>query len=129
MGVLQPRRVVDDGDAGRRREQLAGLRSGQLGPCLHVDGFAVRAEHRHAHAGGRHLEVRVGEDLDRLVDHLLLFFGRSGGQEAVDVRQKVEGDLVRIELLFDRLAGGPLVRLRSRAAMPPVRCRRRPGRC
>ena len=79
---------------------------------LHVDGLAVRAEHRHAHAGGGDLEVGVGEDLDGLVDHLLLFLGGAGGQEAVDVRQHVEGDLVRVELLLDRLAGGPLARLR-----------------
>ena len=73
---------------------------------------------------------RVGEDLDRLVDHLLLLLGGAVGQEAVDVGQQVEGDAVRIEGRLGLGAGRPGARLARRGRRRRAcRCPRPTGRC
>ena len=60
----------------------------------------MAVEHGHAHAGGGHLDRGIVEDLHGLVDHLHFFLGVVVLQEDVDVRQHVEGDAVRIDLVF-----------------------------
>src|SRR3546814_9429116 len=59
-------------------------------------------EHRHAHAGGGDLDLRI-EDLLRLDRHLPLFLGRAVVHEDVDMGDDVEGDLLGEALALDRI--------------------------
>ena len=69
---------------------------------LDVDGFAVADAHGHADAGRGDGQVRVVQDLPRLVQHLHLFGRVAAVAEGADVREEVEGDGVRV------LVGGGL---------------------
>ncbi len=82
-------------------------------------------EHRHADAGGRDLDLGI-EDLLRFHDHLPFFLGRSVVEEAVDVRDHVERDLLGeflgvglvadedVARLFEQLVHAVLPRARHR---------------
>ena len=96
--VQAVRRVVDHGQAGGAGEQLAALLRRQRVARLHVRRHGVAREHRHARAGGGHADVLLAEDLARLA-HALALLGRVvvAVLEGLDLRQHVEGDLVRID--------------------------------
>mmetsp|Transcript_7269 Transcript_7269/g.25979 ORF Transcript_7269/g.25979 Transcript_7269/m.25979 type:complete len:202 (+) Transcript_7269:1378-1983(+) len=97
------RAVVDDLDARRGAQDLARLVDGQRPVEGEVDRLAVRAQHRHAHAGRRHRDGVRLEDLGRLLDHLrlLLVVARLGVHVAV-VREDVEDVLPPEDVLRDR---------------------------
>ena len=65
---------------------------------LSADGDAVRTEDRDAHAGHGRTELVVVHDLATLVFHLHLFLRVAGVEKRIDLRDGVEGDLVRIDV-------------------------------
>ncbi len=87
-----------------RRLAQHGTRVGGGDGTLELDGdrLGVADEHRDAHTGGDHLDVRV-EDLAGLDHHLPLLLGRPVLHELVDVGDAVEGDLLGELLRLDRV--------------------------
>ena len=69
-----------------------------------LTGFGVADEHRHAHARGRQLDLRV-ENLLGLGHHLPFLLRVAVLHEDVDVRNAVEGDLLGELLGLDLPAG------------------------
>jgi hypothetical protein len=57
------------------------------------------AEDRHPHAGGDDRQAWHTQDLAGLVAHLDLFAGMAVADEDVDLRQALECDLVRIDVV------------------------------
>jgi hypothetical protein len=92
-------RVVHDLHARRLAARISRTSMrGDRALELEVDRLAVRPRHRHAHAGGRHHDLRVAEDLPRLVHHLVLFLVVAVLGDLRVVAEEVVDDLVR-ELL------------------------------
>ena len=97
-----------------------------------MHGHAVRAVNRHAHAGHGGFESGVVHDAAAFVLHLHFLLGVAGLEERIDMRQHVERDLMRIDVLFHRLPRGDgvdlrtqlLDGLRARAADRLVACRK-----
>ena len=89
-------------DAGEVAQRDARLLGGDRLFEFDVHGFAVAAEHRHPHAGGGELDVRV-QDLLGLHHHLPFFLGETGIQEDINVGNDVEGDLLGEASLRDRV--------------------------
>ena len=90
--------LVEEHDAGRLTQDALGFLDRNRPFEFDVDRFGMADEHRHAHAGGGDEDVG-GQDLVGLLRHLQLFLGvtviaRIGADEAVDVRNDVEGDLL-----------------------------------
>src|SRR5690606_14481601 len=85
--------LVDQHDARGLAQDVLRLLRRNLVLELDVDRLGVTDEHRHAHAGRGDLDLRV-EDLLGLDHHLPLFLGRAVVEEAVDVRDHVERDLL-----------------------------------
>src|SRR5690349_12974081 len=98
--------VVDDAHAGGTGEDFANLlrRDGTLE--FDVDRFTVSARDRHANAGGGDHDPRIGEDLPRLVHHLVLFFVVAVLGDLGVVAENVVEDLMWEFFLGDRLARG-----------------------
>jgi len=71
----------------------------------------VAVEHGHARAGRVHEDGLVAQDLARPPHHLHLFLGVAVVQETFDVRQHVEGNLLRIQLALDFLEAEQLAGL------------------
>jgi hypothetical protein len=107
----------------RGRQQLPGLvrRDGPLG--LNGDGLGVGAVHRHPHAGAVYQQLRQAQNLAALPEHLHLLVGVGVVLKIVDVRDQVEGDLVREGLRGDRLAVQHLPRLHPKL-FETLRCPR-----
>ncbi len=97
--------VVLDDDAVDGREQLAGAIGCDRGAGLDVDRLGVGHEDRDADGRAGHAEIGEMEDLATLFDDLPLFLGVAVGQEDVDLRQRVERDLVGVDRRALRLAG------------------------
>src|SRR5690606_31736889 len=79
-----------------------------------IDRFRMTHEHRHTHAGGGQLDLRI-EYLLGFDHHLPLFLGRAIVEKAVDVRNHVEGDLLgelaRFRLVADEYRAALLEQL------------------
>eukprot|EP00425_Heterocapsa_triquetra_P003536 CAMPEP_0195061418 /NCGR_PEP_ID=MMETSP0448-20130528/8355_1 /TAXON_ID=66468 /ORGANISM="Heterocapsa triquestra, Strain CCMP 448" /LENGTH=200 /DNA_ID=CAMNT_0040091979 /DNA_START=305 /DNA_END=903 /DNA_ORIENTATION=+ len=105
-GVLQVGGVIHHLHTHRALQQLPGLLRGARQLGLDGDGLGVRAERRHAHgrAGDLHV-IRQAEDLLQLPSHLHLLLGVAVRLEHVDLRDHVEGQLVREELRLRARAG------------------------
>ncbi len=95
--------IVDQHDAGSIRQQQPGLFRRDLALGLHVNGFRVAEEHRHPDAGRIHPNGFVLQDLLGFPHHLHLFFGVAVVLELVDVRERVERDLLREDFRVNRL--------------------------
>ena len=100
-------RIVHNLHARGLREQSANFRGVSLFFQLKHDGFGVRTEHRHTHAGRRDAHFGFVEYLSCLLDDFELFLVVPRVIDDAVVRKKVEGDLVREHLLRSGLARSP----------------------
>ena len=85
--------LIDQHHAGGFAQDILGLFGAQLVLELDIDRFAVADENRHPHASGGDLDLGV-HDLLGFDHHLPFFLGRSVIQEAVDMRDHIERDLL-----------------------------------
>src|SRR5687768_4331407 len=86
--------IVDDPHAGRLGEDRPYLVWGDRPLEFEVDALAVGAGDRHADARGRDGDPRVGEDLARLGDHLVLLLVVAVLRDLRVVAEEVVDDLV-----------------------------------
>ncbi len=104
--------VVEDDDAGGRREQLPSALRGELLARLHIDGLGVPRHNGYPNAGRAHPDRSIAEDLAGLVDELALLVGVIvSRREAAGVGEDVECDLVGVLL---RRRDAPVVEQRMR---------------
>ena len=104
-------RIVIQHDAGRLRQQGARFVRGEFVLSLDVDGLGMADIHRDANRRRGHVDRVIAHDLPRLIQHLHLFLRVAGGQKVVNVRQAIEGDLVRIDVGRGLLEGQQVARL------------------
>src|SRR5690606_38781235 len=95
--------LVDDHHAGRLPQYVAGFLDRNRLLELYVHSLGVADEDGHACARGRYLDLGI-QDLLRLGHHLPFLFRVAVLHEDVDVRNDVEGDLLRELLRLDLLA-------------------------
>jgi aspartate-semialdehyde dehydrogenase len=96
--------VIDNSSRWRMQDDVPLVVSevnpgGELAARLHVDGLGVAVEDGHAYACGADADLRIAEDLARLVDQLALLVGvvLPCGERA-GMGQHVERDLVSVGL-------------------------------
>ena len=91
--------IVQDRHARRRTQELARALGRERASRLHVDRLGVARDDGDAYAGGADPDRGIAEDLARLVHHLALLVGVIVPVgEGARVRERVEGDLVRVLL-------------------------------
>ena len=96
--VAVVRRVVHQHEAVLRLDRLAQRRDRRLRGELDVHRGPVPDHRRHAHAGRGEGQLRLVEDLARLVAHLQLLDRVAVLGEVVDLREHVHRELVRVDL-------------------------------
>ncbi len=96
--------LVDDEHARGLPQDLAGLLLVEEVLGLDVHRLGMADEDRHPNAGRGDLDRGV-HDLLGLGDHLPFLLGRAVLHEDVDMGNDVEGDLLRVDLGLDLLAG------------------------
>src|SRR5690606_24436620 len=88
---------VEQLHAGRFLQQRLHFFHRDLLAGFDVHCFGVRVEHWYAYTGGVHQDLWVFQNLLGFPNHLHLFLGVAVVLEHVDLRDHVEGDLLRID--------------------------------
>ena len=117
--------VIDDLDARRASTGFRGLpreRCSRFG--LDHNRFAVSAQDRHADAGRHDGQLRLVEDFACFLDDLVLLLVVAILGDGGVMGENIEGDLVRENLAFERLARRVGARPANRARPWPARRRR-----
>ena len=70
------------------------------------DGDGMRTIDWYADTGAGHFQIRKIEDFSAFVEHFEFFLSVAIVGKGIDLGNDVEGDLTRIDLLYDRLARG-----------------------